>query len=364
MRKLLRKILLRPVLWLANTFASRPDSKRIYDALDKLMTDIQKHPGKKGITISFDLYSGRFIIFSDQHKGGANSADDFMLCEANYLAALDYYHVNGFHFISLGDSEELWESNLTKIKKYHPKSFEKEKQFISGNAFVKIFGNHDLYWGNDPFAGIELKKIYEQELKVYEGVILETKVKDKKLTIYCTHGHQGDTLSDGNWFSKFFVARIWAPLQAFLRINPNTPAYDAQLKTKHNYIMYEWSSRHENLLLITGHTHQPAFESLTHLERLFRQLLSARNQNNSAMISDLEKEIDKRKWQYTNVSEDYLKMKPSYFNSGCCCYDDGDITGIEIVDASIRLIKWTKKSGETKRLILEETPLEELQAHL
>lgn len=180
---------------------------------------------------------------------------------------------------------------------------------------------------------------------MYEGILLETKIKDKPLTIYCTHGHQGDTLSDGNWFSKFFVARIWAPLQAFLCINPNTPAYDAQLKTKHNHIMYEWSSQHNNVLLVTGHTHQPAFASLTHLERLYRRLLLARHQNEPSAIAELEKEIDKRKWQYSSISEDYLKMKPSYFNSGCCCYDDGDITGIEIADASIRLIKWTKKEG-------------------
>lgn len=108
--------------------------------------------------IPFDPVFSRFIIFSDLHKGGANSADDFMLSEPNYLEALTYYRVNGFYFISLGDAEELWESNLTKIKKFHPKSFEKEKQFISANAFIKIFGNHDLYWGNDPFAGLELKK--------------------------------------------------------------------------------------------------------------------------------------------------------------------------------------------------------------
>ena len=30
------------------------------------------------------------------------------------------------------------------------------------------------------------------------------------LTIFLTHGHQGDASSDGNWFSKFFVARMGA----------------------------------------------------------------------------------------------------------------------------------------------------------
>jgi hypothetical protein len=360
LRIFLHKLLLKPVLWLTKRYSSNPDREEVFRALNELLKTIRKTPGKKGITIPFECSSGRFIIFSDMHKGGRNNADDFMKCEDNYLKALDYYHTMGFKLIALGDSEELWESTLSRVKKVHPKTFEKEKQFISGNAFIKIFGNHDLYWGNDPFAGLELKKIYDHDLPIYEGVILKTLVKDVTVSIYCTHGHQGDKLSDGNWFSKFFVARIWAPFQAYLNINPNTPAYDAQLKTKHNSIMYEWSARQKNLLLITGHTHQPAFESLTHLERLYRQLLLARQKEDESEIAKVEKEIEVRKWQYSNVSENYLQMKPTYFNSGCCCNDDGDITGIEIESGCIRLIKWNKKAGTPQREVLEEASLEEL----
>ena len=159
---------------------------------------------------------------------------------------------------------------------------------------------------------------------------------------------------------NFFVSKIWAPLQAYLQINPNTPAYDAQLKTVHNSMMYEWSAQQQDLFLITGHTHQPVFESLTHLERLYRQLLFARRSENKEMTEALQKEIQVRKFEYGNVSEDYLKLKPTYFNSGCCCNSDGDITGIEIEQNCFRLIKWTQKEGISKRLILEETPIEEL----
>jgi hypothetical protein len=28
------------------------------------------------------------------------------------------------------------------------------------DRFVKIFGNHDLYWGNDPLAAVSLLQIY------------------------------------------------------------------------------------------------------------------------------------------------------------------------------------------------------------
>jgi hypothetical protein len=183
---------------------------------------------------------------------------------------------------------------------------------------------------------------------------------EEPIDIFCTHGHQGDRASDGNWFSKFFVAKIWAPLQSLLGINPNTPAYDRNLKTVHNSMMYEWSAQRENMFLVTGHTHQPVFESLTHIERLYRQLLFARSINDESMCRILEKEIQMRKFQFSNISEDFLHLKPCYFNAGCCCFNDGDITGIEIEGKCIRMIKWKIIDGRSQRIVLEEASFEEL----
>jgi hypothetical protein len=50
-------------------------------------------------------------------------------------------------------------------------------------------------------------------------------------------------------------------------------------------------------------------------------------------------------------------MKPTYFNSGCCCFNDGDITGIEIENGYLRLIKWSAKGNVSKRQVLEEEKL-------
>ncbi len=360
MRKFLRRLLFKPVLRLSNRYSSQPDKERVFAALTELYDCILKGKTDKGVVIPFDITTGKFIIFSDQHKGAGNGADDFLPCEKNYIAALDYYYQNGYHLICLGDSEELWENLLGAIKKHHAPSFEKEKQFIPKNAFIKIFGNHDLFWDNDPFAPLQVKDVYGENIPVHEGVVLETRIGDKPIQIFCTHGHQGDKVSDGNALSKFFVSKIWAPLQAFLRINPNTPAYDASLKTLHNTIMFDWSSQQENLLLITGHTHQPVFESLTHIERLYRQLLFARRTRDQPMIDALQEEIQKRKFGHAEIPEHYMTLRPTYFNSGCCCFFDGDITGIEIADGALRLIEWTEVEGQPERKILEESALSEL----
>jgi predicted phosphodiesterase len=389
MRRLVQIILLKPILWFSRKFTSRPERYRIFKALSELFRNIKEEPGKKGVILSLRENS-RIIIFSDHHRGAKNGADDFMKAEISYLAALDYYFENKFQYISLGDSEELWENTLNQVKKNNTITFEAEKRFILKDKFFKVFGNHDLYWDNSPIASQQLKAIYGKKLRVFEGIILEKDnkeehVQEKKvstfsflnkksntdpevlpmaacpLTIFLTHGHQGDASSDGNWFSKFFVANIWAPLQSYLRINFNTPAYDEDLKTAHNLMMYEWSAKYNSLVLITGHTHQPVFESLTHPEKLYKQLGDAIKANRADEVKKIEEEIKKGGRDYKTTPTQYLTMKPSYFNSGCCCYRDGDITGIEITHEKITLVKW---NANKQREVLDETTLSRLQEAL
>jgi len=390
MRRLVQIILLKPILWFSRKFTSRPERYRIFKALSELFRNIKEEPGKKGVILSLRENS-RIIVFSDHHRGAKNGADDFMKAETSYLAALDYYFENKFQYVSLGDSEELWENTLNQVKKNNTITFEAEKRFILKDRFFKVFGNHDLYWDNSPIASQQLKAIYGKKLRVFEGIILEKDNKEvhiqkektsepfsflkKKsgiddeglpiancpLTIFLTHGHQGDASSDGNWFSKFFVANIWAPLQSYLRINFNTPAYDEDLKTTHNLIMYEWSAKYNSLVLITGHTHQPVFESLTHPERLYKKLGDAVKANRIDEANEIEQEIKRRGRDYKTTPAQYLTMKPSYFNSGCCCFRDGDITGIEITYEKISLVKW---NIHKQRVLLEETTLDKLESLL
>lgn len=360
MKEWLKQRLYKTVVWLSDKFASRPEKDRVFDGLSGLLKDIEVGKEKKGVAVPFAADKGRFIIFSDQHKGAKNGADDFMLCEPAYLAALDFYYQNNFSLLVLGDGEELWENNLSSVIKHQQPSFERYRQFVATGRFYKAIGNHDLDWKNDPLTMAQIKKHFGDSINIYDGVLLQTTVAGEEMKIFCTHGHQGDKASDGNWFSKFFVSKVWAPIQAWVKINPNTPAYDAQLKTVHNRLMYEWSNGQKSLLLITGHTHQPVFESLTQIERLYRQLLLAQAAGDERLIHETEAEIQKRKFEYNHVSHDYLTMRPTYFNSGCCCYSDGDITGIEIEDGCLRLVKWAAKDGKPQRQVLEEETLEAL----
>jgi predicted phosphodiesterase len=357
-KKILKSLLTKPVIALANRYSSAPDKEKVFSSLSKLYAQSREKPGEKNSNLfRFDPKQQSVIIFSDQHKGTRNGSDDFATAEANYIAALEYYDQKKFYYVNLGDCEELWENGISGVMKYNKAVFDKEKLFVDRNSYCKIIGNHDLYWTNDPFAQLNVKKIYDQELKVFEGILLRVEFDSSEIDIFCTHGHQGDTQSDGNAFSKWFVSNVWGPLQMFLEINPNTPSTNDQLKSLHNQMMYQWAVEQPKLVLITGHTHQPVFKSLTHLERLYLQLEEAKTKNDLQAIDKITAEIPRRQREFDFVNHSFQNMIPSYFNSGCCCFADGTITGIEISEGVIRLIKWSYINNAPTRTVAEEESL-------
>jgi len=356
LRNSMKFLLTRPVTWMANRFSSFPNQSDVSEALDELYKEILNGNTRKGRLVNIDPKLQSIIIFSDQHKGARNGSDDFQAAEKNYLAALKHYNDHQFLLLSLGDSEELWENTVLAVMKYYKNTFDAEALFASRNAFLKVYGNHDLFWGNDPFAGAYLKKMYGQPVDVHAGAVFRISLAGKDLDIFCTHGHQGDAQSDGNAFSKWFVSYIWGPLQAYLQINTNKPSGNNELKTLHNEYMYQWSRQQENLVLVTGHTHQPVFKSLTHLERLYLRREEALTTGNKQQLEKIDLEIPRRRREYDHVKQSFREVKPFYFNCGCCCFQDGTITGIEILEGTIRLIKWNNE----QRTVAEEEPLESL----
>jgi predicted phosphodiesterase len=296
----------------------------VFKSLGDLYANSKKIWGPEVAIIETNLQKDNFIIFSDQHKGNRSWADDFSICEKNYINALGKYNKEAFTFINLGDSEELWKFKIQEIILAHKDAFASESAFHPGRYF-KTFGNHDLLWKNKLDVELNLKKIFQMPMPIYEGVILRDNLM--KIDIFLTHGHQGDMLSDNNPVSTWVVAHLWMPLLRYLRININSPSTDFSLRNKHNRMMYEWSSSMKNLILVTGHTHQPIFASGKYY-----------------------------KHPSNNITLDSLNnnLIPSYFNTGCCCFNDGDITGIEITDGKIRLVKWYNEEVKSEKMVLEE----------
>jgi predicted phosphodiesterase len=371
-----KKLLRRFFTYLADKLSSSPDIKKVHSSLTELYESIIKaSAGEKSILnsrtgsiIPFNAVADRFIIFSDQHKGNGDHADDFIGASFNYTKALEYYLKNNFTYINLGDCEELWENKPDPVLNHYKQIMQLEAAFQAAGKYQRVFGNHDLLWFSDDAVKQFLHPLFNTALQVYEGILLQTTIKNQPLEILLTHGHQGDAVSDNNAFTKWFVGRIWVPIQRWLDFNVNTPAKDFHMRDRHNQIMYQWTENKQNTILVTGHTHKPVFESLDHLQRLSKELNKAKKREDESAIDSIKKEIKKKEAEYGKKGDEIppSAIKPSYYNTGCCCFNDGDITGIEIADGYMRLIRWhtDKENKTTERQVCEEALLENIAAAL
>jgi hypothetical protein len=86
--------------------------------------------------------------------------------------------------------------------------------------------------------------------------------------------------------------------------------------------------------------HQPVFTSKTHIDALKDKLLLAESEFEKKKIQE---QIHALREEFTSLQESVRGFKPCYFNTGCCSFSDGDITGIELHQGQIALIKWNDK---------------------
>lgn len=341
--------------------------RHVFKALDELYQKTFDENYDKAKRIAFDLNKDKFVLLSDQHRGNGDNADDFRSSTGNFDAALKYYYDNDFTYINMGDSEECWKNPVQTVIDTYYGQLQKEAAFLAKNKLFRLWGNHDNNWSKDELVKDYLKPIYGAGLLVLDSLMLCTTINDKPIQIFLAHGHQGDDVNDKYYkWTKWKVRFIWAPIERWIRFNPNKPSNNYSLKNRHNHIMYEWSKTKENTIFISGHTHVAVFQSLNLLERLNKQLKKATDNNNNTQVGSIKDAIIKEEIKVKATSQKTLPnyRKPSYYNTGCCCYSDGDITGIEIENGYIRLIKWEFKSGIHNRKVQEEATLEKIASQL
>lgn len=314
----------------------------------------------QGKRVPVDLEDMKWVVFSDHHRGRKDGADDFLICESTYLNALDHYQKEDYTLCLLGDVEEFWENPPIAVMAKYREVLLKEKNFYDQGRLKRVWGNHDDDWRAAGQISRHLGWLFPK-IQVYESLILELTQGNKCRDILLVHGHQGTLNSDRfSWLSRLFVRFIWRNFQRLFKVALSTPANNIKLKSEHDKEMYAWADRN-NKVLICGHTHHPVFMSYTHADKLKIEL--------QELMADQGPEMDEERVQALREkiriiemdegeSMDVINPKPFYFNSGCCSYADGDITGLEISDKEIRLIKWTKDDND--RVVLGSTDLEYL----
>ncbi len=283
----------------------------------------------KAETVTFDNHS-RFIIMSDCHRGNGSWGDDFSRNRNLYIAALNHYYRHHFTYIEIGDGDELWENkHLPGIINVHRDVFHLMSRFYRDKRLYMIFGNHDMPKQQPDFVKNNLYRYFDERekrylslfegIKCHEGLILQHADTGKR--IFLIHGHQVDFLSYDLWkVARFLVRYLWRPLNVFGVNDPTSTAKNYRKKERVEKQLSQWVKR-EKKMLISGHTHRPMFPE---------------------------------------------PGEAPYFNGGSSIHPQ-DITGIEIVDGAIILVKWNIQTNAYGRLYIKREIIagpEKLQDYL
>jgi len=250
--------------------------------------------------IPFDDTS-KIVFFSDVHRSDKSDSDEFAPNQALFINALRHYYHHGFTYIELGDGDDLWRTRrFSDIFRAYPDVFRLLHQFKWQNRLHLIAGNHEI-------QGQQYQRVQKGDLETEAGLVLRHTQTGQRL--FVVHGHQVDVWCDQlSSFSRPAVGLIYwfldllgmkngvvsaSPSQTDGMIVQKLSQWYRNQQAKLTQQLIDWA-RNKRQLLISGHTHLPMFA------------------------------VDHRE---------------PYFNTGCCV-NPGYITGIEIQNASITLVKW------------------------
>jgi UDP-2,3-diacylglucosamine pyrophosphatase LpxH len=262
----------------------------------------------------FQLTRDRYIIFSDLHKGSRHpKIDVFQHNEQIYSEALRYYLDQDYRLILNGDIEEGWKDDFRQVfAAYEHTAYAMERAFAAEDRhYFRTYGNHDDDWANPRKVDRFLKPMFGP-INVYPAIILGSR-------IVIAHGHQGELHSDRNaWLSQRVVRYIWRPIQLLTGLQERyRPSENHAVYTPRDQHLSAWAQAN-HLLLIAGHTHRPML-----------------NNDRAPLFS------------------------APYINDGCCVHDHA-ITGLELDQGEIRLVKW----DTLRRTVLKSADLGALLAGL
>jgi hypothetical protein len=331
--------------------------------------------------IDLDEEHEPIVILSDQHKGTRDGADDFWRAERAYCAALGWYYERGYRLIVLGDAEELWETlSPRKVIEHHDEAgmaLMLESMFHAAGRYDRVWGNHDLLWRSrgavDRYLGTGRPGRpgpFGAGFAVREALKIRLNRNGQRQGVaFLVHGHQGT--ADSEVITRISRPAVWlfGILQRRHKRGWNTPATNFGLRTRHDSAMEDWalSRTRDGVILIAGHTHRPVFWDIkpsaptdARIAELEAELDAAREANAgqdelAERRAALEFARAAKLWRSDGEPPPEDLQRPVYFNTGCCSFADGDITGIEIVRGRIRLVRWPDECGRLRPMVLGDS---------
>lgn len=266
--------------------------------------------------------STRIVLFSDCHRGDNSFADDFANNRNIYFHALKHYYREGFLYFELGDGDELWENvHFKSVFEAHKNVFMLLREFHRDNRLFMLWGNHDMVYKDPGYVDKHLSTYFEpiegKDMDLFKGLRYEEGIRLQHTRtgqeLFLCHGHQADWWNYTFWrWSRFLVRVLWKPLQVVGIADPTSPAKNYKELIRIERRIKKWIFENDMRLTIAGHTHRPRFPEPGEIP---------------------------------------------FFNDGSCVHPRS-ITGLEIENGQISLIKWqisTTEEGvlQVVRLLLE-----------
>ncbi len=266
--------------------------------------------------------SSRVVFFSDCHRGDNSRIDAFARNKDMFLHALTHYYREGFIYIEVGDGDELWHNRrFSDVRRAHGRVFDLFHEFGRQGRLHLILGNHDIQNGR--------RDVVEKDgIVAHEGLVLRHSRTGQRL--FVAHGHQADPSSDRFCaVSRFVVRYVWRPLK-YLGFGTATG---------------QW---------------EDIQREATCKDRLVKRLRAWEARIGQRGLEWSQETIERRiigwlrsHWQITICGHTHRPACAAYgtpyFNAGSCVYP-GYITGLEIENGEITLVKWSAQSKGTLRI--------------
>lgn len=260
--------------------------------------------------------NSKFVFFSDLHRGDDSVSDEFARNQSLFLYAINYYNNRDFHYVEVGDGDELWEHPRFKhIRSAHSDIFTTLQKFHKKKKLILIYGNHNISLRNKLYVKKNYFYFYDEyrekimplfkDLTPYNAIKLRHKYTGQEILVL--HGHQGDLMNDQLWFlSMIWLRYFWRFMHLIGFQNPSSPARNMYKRHKIERAYNQWILDNETMV-ICGHTHRSKFPR---------------------------------------------KGEAPFFNSGCCIHTKG-ITAIEIENDHIALVRWRIRANDNGELVME-----------
>ena len=299
----------------------------------------------------FDPSRERIAIFSDHHKGAGDPADEFRRCEHAYAGALGYYLEAGYASSCSVMPRSYGRSTRGRDRPLQRRAGAGGRVRQPRNGVERFFGNHDDQWaceGGRPSTCARCSGLSGPRGAPPEGRARGRAGGDAVLRPRAPGDRRQRSLG---MVSRLFVRHVWRPIQR----RPGTRRRRGRGASSSGPSMTarctSGAQAAPGLVLSPGTPTGPCSRAACPTRRRpGRSRARAGPAANASGDAAAAAGCARARVARTAARPDgRCGHSALLFQHGCCSFPDGDVTGLEIADGEIRLVRWPATCARSAR---------------